>query len=229
MTSEAGGAVTLLVGAITLRLALTGDYKRYVKPGMGPLLVIAGLVLVLLGAAVVVQALRGSPAVDGADEDRGHEPERVGWLVLLPVLAVLLVAPPALGAFAVDRTSRIEVTGGALFDPLPVTDAPRALGVVEFLQRAADRDGASMAGATVELTGFVAGHEEQGFELARYTISCCAADAAAAVVSVADTRRAPGRDVWVRVTGAYRPGTTERPVLVASRVEEIPPPDDPYE
>ena len=148
MTSEAGGAVTLLVGAITLRLALTGDYKRYVKPGMGPLLVIAGLVLVLLGAAVVVQALRGSPAVDGADEDRGHEPERVGWLVLLPVLAVLLVAPPALGAFAVDRTSRIEVTGGALFDPLPVTDAPRALGVVEFLQRAADRDGASMAGAT---------------------------------------------------------------------------------
>ena len=162
MTSEAGGAITLLGGAITLRLALTGDYKRYVRPGMGPLLVIAGVILIALGLVVVVRALRPRPgaphhhdteqdhsAPDGEEDDDEHRPERVGWLVLAPVLAVLLVAPPALGAFAVNRTSRVEITGGALFDALPTTGANHQMTLVEFLQRAADRDGASMAGSTV--------------------------------------------------------------------------------
>ena len=129
---------------------------------------------------------------DGAHED--HEPERVGWLVLAPVLAVLLVAPPALGAFAVDRVSRVEVSAGTLFEPLEAGAEPRSMALLEFMQRAGDRDGQSFSGAMVELTGFVAGGDGPGFDLARYSIACCAADAAVAVVSVLDNGPAPARD-----------------------------------
>ena len=70
------------------------------------------------------------------------------------------------------------------------------MSLLEFVQRAADRDGASFSGTTVELTGFVAGAGPSGFDLARYSIACCAADAAVAVVAVAPEGRSgpvPGR------------------------------------
>jgi uncharacterized repeat protein (TIGR03943 family) len=239
VTREAGGAVTLLVGAITLRLALTGDFKRYVRPGMGPLLVAAGVVLVGVGLAVVVQSMRRRPArSDAGSHDHAaheshddHEPERVGWLVLAPVLAVLLVAPPALGAFAVDRVSRVRVTTGELFQPLAAEAEPHPMSLLEFMQRAADRDGASLSTTTIELTGFVAGEGPSGFDLARYSIACCAADAAVAVVAVVPESRiglVPDRDEWVRVIGTYESGS-EAPTIRAVSIEVVPPPDDPYE
>jgi uncharacterized repeat protein (TIGR03943 family) len=227
VTAEAGGAVSLLTGVIAVRLALTGDYKRYVRPGMGPLLALAGVAMVLLGLTVVVRSLRRRP--DWVAEEEEHQPERIGWLLLVPVLAVLLVAPPALGAFAVSRTATVRVETGQLFSPLPASATPHAMPIVELLQRAGDRDGASMAGTAVGLTGFVAGSRPEGFELARYSISCCAADAAAAVVSVATDGPAPSRDQWVTVTGVYRHGTADQPVVDATKVVEVAPPDDPYE
>jgi uncharacterized repeat protein (TIGR03943 family) len=145
------------------------------------------------------------------------------------VLAVILVAPPALGAFAVDRVSRVKVTTGALFDPMPADVAPRPMSLTEFVQRAGDRDGASLSGATVELTGFVAGTNGGGFELARYSIACCAGDAVVALVAVEDNGVPPPTDQWVRVTGAFRPGGADPPVLMATRVERVVVPDDPYE
>ena len=227
MTTEAGGAISLLTGAIAIRLALTGDFKRYVRPGMGPLLAVAGVVLVLLGFWVVVGSLRRRPEASAVADE--HPPERIGWLLLVPVLAVLLVAPPALGAFAISRTSTVHVETGKLFAPLPQDAPPHPLSLTELLQRADDRDGASLSGAVVELTGFVAGTRDDGFDLARYSISCCAADAAAAVVRVGTAHPAPQRDRWVTVTGTYRRGTAERPVVDATSVVEVATPNDPYE
>lgn len=73
--------------------------------------------------------------------------------------------------------------------------------LLEFGQRAFDRDGASFSGAAVQLTGFVAGAEDGGFRLARYQIACCAADAAPVVLRVVGIHGAPARDQWVTVTG----------------------------
>jgi uncharacterized repeat protein (TIGR03943 family) len=82
----------------------------------------------------------------------------------------------------------------------------------------------------VQLTGFVAGREADGFELARYQIACCAADAAPVVVVVRGTSgEPPGRDQWVTVTGTYRPGGGDFVEIVATSVVQIPTPDDPYE
>jgi uncharacterized repeat protein (TIGR03943 family) len=256
-SSPAGGTITLLTGAVLLRLTLTGTYQRYVRVGMGPWLAVAGVVIVALGLATLVRALRaqgrgagvpvdGDHADDHGDLDHDHDPDpdpdhdhgehgdRVGWLLLAPIAALLLVAPPTLGSYGVDRGAAVDITAGApTFDPLPAADAPAPMTLLEYDQRAFDHDGESFDGRTVQLTGFVA-DEGTPFRLARYQIACCAVDAAPVLVRVVGTAGAtPARDQWVVVTGTFRPSdgaeNGEIPDLAATSIVEIDPPEDPYE
>jgi uncharacterized repeat protein (TIGR03943 family) len=194
---------------------------------MGPLLAVAGLVVVVLGAVTIGRALRHEPTGEGHDHDGMP---RAGWLLLAPVAALLLVAPPALGSFGVGRGATIDVTAGApAFEPLS-EDAVVPMTLLEYNQRAAEHAGESFNDATVELTGFVVGADAEGFRLARYQIACCAADAAPIVVQVVGVHGdLPPRDAWVTVTGRFDMGGREVPRLVATGVTPIAPPDDPYE
>src|SRR5258705_275010 len=49
MNDEVGSATVLLVGALLVRLSVGGAYARYVRVGMGPWLLVAGILLALLG------------------------------------------------------------------------------------------------------------------------------------------------------------------------------------
>ena len=66
------------------------------------------------------------------------------------------------------------------------------------------------------------------FQLTRFVITCCVADATISYVTVVDAP--PGQvanDDWVRVTGTIYPLGSD--ILVdAETVVPIPPPDDPY-
>jgi uncharacterized repeat protein (TIGR03943 family) len=226
--TAAGGLISLLVGTVLLRLTLTGTYGRYVRLGMGPWLATAGVAVVVLGLVTLLPALRHTRPVDAHDHDR-RGGDRVGWLLLAPIAALLLVAPPTLGSYGVGRAAEVEIrSAGGVLDPLVPGAGPVPMTLLEFGQRAFDRDGASFNGAAVQLTGFVAGAEEGGFRLARYQIACCAADAAPVVARVVG-RDAPARDRWVTVTGVFRPGGGDVPELAATNVVEVPAPDDPYE
>jgi len=228
--TAAGGLISLLVGTVLLRLTLTGTYGRYVRLGMGPWLAIAGVAVIVVGLVTLLQSLRHAHQEDAHDHHRHGGDERVGWLLLAPIAALLLVAPPTLGSYGVDRGAIVDIRAGAgVLDPLVAGAEPTRMTLLEFGQRAFDRDGASFGGAAVQLTGFVAGAEEGGFRLARYQIACCAADAAPVVVRVVGGRRVPARDRWVTVTGVFRAGGGELPELAATNVVEIPAPDDPYE
>lgn len=227
--SAAGGLITLLVGTVLLRLTVQGTYSRYVRVGMGPWLLVAGLVVVALGLVTIVVALRRA---DGDDADaHGHGGgDRMGWLLLAPIAALLLVAPPTLGSFGVDRGARVDVrAGGQVLPPLRPGSGPVAMTLLEYGQRALDHDGASFNGAAVRLTGFVAGGDPGGFRLARYQIACCAADAVPVVLRVVGARQVPPRDQWVTVVGSYQPGDGTLPEVAASNVVPIRPPADPYE
>jgi uncharacterized repeat protein (TIGR03943 family) len=235
---EAGGTTTLLVGALLLRLAITGAHRRYVRPALGPWLIAAGVVLVVLGASALVGALRrGAQDHDAHDHDahdHGGAVERVGWVLLGPVVALLLIAPPALGSFAVDRVTRVDVASrSGTFSALPAGEATRPMSLLEFAQRAADGNGVSFNGAAVELTGFVTTADRgAGFRVARYQIACCAADAAATVVRVLGTSGSPPpRDQWVTISGTYVAGDDPdaEPQIEATSVQPIAPPEDPYE
>jgi uncharacterized repeat protein (TIGR03943 family) len=224
--SAAGGTITMLVGAVLLRLTVTDTYRRYVKGGLGLWLTIAGIAIVLLGLVTIVRAIRRSQP--GHEHDHGIG---VGWLLLAPIAALLLVAPPTLGSYGVGRAANVNIKAGAgVFKPLRRGAEPLELSLLEFSQRAYDHRGTSFNGAPVKLIGFVAGDVDGGFELARYTISCCAADAAPIVVRVLGTSGAPPtRDQWVSVTGTFKPGGGDIPDLIATSVAQIPAPEDPYE
>jgi hypothetical protein len=80
VTPVVGGTTLLLVGAMLIRLTVTDAYQRYVRIGMGPLLLIAGVLLAALGTVAVVRALRAGPDADADHTDHedhtghaGHE------------------------------------------------------------------------------------------------------------------------------------------------------------
>jgi uncharacterized repeat protein (TIGR03943 family) len=222
----------MLVGAVALRLTFTDTYRRYVQPGMGRWLVIAGIAVIAIGLVTLVQALRHAQPAEahGHDDEHAHG-VGVGWLLLAPIAALLLVAPPTLGRYGVDRAANVDVSAGkSVFRPLRQRNAPIQMTLLEYVERSFDHSGRSFNGVPVELTGFVAGAERGGFRLGRYQIACCAADATPVVVRVIGTSGTPPRDdQWVTVTGTFRSGGGELPALAATTVVEIPAPDDPYE
>jgi uncharacterized repeat protein (TIGR03943 family) len=241
--TAAGSTILLLIGTVLLRLTVSGTYRRYVRVGMGPWLAVAGVTVVVLGIVTLIYVLRrpdapadhaDHAAAEDVDEIDGREHAdriRIGWLLLAPIAALLLVAPPTLGSFGVSRSAAVNVhAGGAVFDPLPHGTNPVPMTLLEYGQRAFDRHGSSLAGATVELTGFISRLDNGGFQLARYQIACCAADAVPAIVIVEGVAgHPPRRDAWVKVTGAYVRGTGNLPRFSATSVVEIPVPSEPYE
>jgi uncharacterized repeat protein (TIGR03943 family) len=227
--TAAGGTISLLVGAVLLRLTVTDTFRRYIRPELGPWLFLSAVVVIALGVVTLIWALRRGPHDDPNAHD--HDGVGPGWLLLAPIAALLLVAPPTLGAYGVDRAAKVNIRAGkGVFKPLPRRGAPVQMTLLEFSQRAFERNGASFDGASVRLKGFVAEAERGGFQLARYQIACCAADAAPIVVRVSGTTGdPPSADQWVTVTGTFKPGGEEFPELAATSVMEIPAPEDPYE
>jgi uncharacterized repeat protein (TIGR03943 family) len=235
--TPAGGTLTALVGLLTLRLTLDGSYERYVRASMRPWLLVAGVALLVLGIVTLITGLRRQRAGVAEHEDEAdHEDEEhgvgVGWLLVAPVAALLLVAPPTLGSFGVDRALAVRVRAGhSSLPPLAASTRPVPMTLLEFTERSFDHDGASMRGAVISLTGFVAaGSTSTSFRLARYQIACCAADAAAAVVRVTGfSGTAPARDQWITVTGRATRPAGGYPVLVVTSMRSITAPEDPYE
>lgn len=243
MNREAQSVVVILLGGALLRISLTDAHLRYVKSGMQPWLVAAGAGIVALGLwTVLVEGfLHPAGAVapvssDGTDGvgPGGHGCPRVAWLLLLPVLGVFLVAPPALGAYAATR-------GGARHPP-PVSDThsralppgnPVTTTLTDYVARAVWEKGRTLSGRRVALTGFVIPGKDGAAYLSRMVISCCAADSYPVTVRITGMPPPSPRtaDVWVRVTGSYRPavGDTDLAVLAADSVTVVAAPRDAYE
>jgi uncharacterized repeat protein (TIGR03943 family) len=221
----------MLIGAVLLRLTVTDTYSRYVRPEMGVFLTIAGIFVIVLGLVTLLGSLRRGRMVVADDHDHDHDRVGVGWLLLAPIAALLLVAPPTLGSYGVGRAATVDVRSGApVFERLDRTAPPRPMTLLEFSQRAYDNDGSSFNSAAVQLTGFVAATGNRGFELARYQIACCAADAAPVVVRVVGiSGDPPVLDQWLTVTGTFKPGGVEIPELAATSLVEIEAPNEPYE
>ncbi|GAA1201717.1 TIGR03943 family putative permease subunit [Prauserella alba] len=246
MRRETQNVLLLLLGGALLKIAVTGDYLRYVRPAHQPWLFGAGVVMIVLAVVAIVRDVRAAAgeaggardgsarAADACAGEDGHEhTARSAWLIVVPVLAVLLVAPPALGADSVLRTRKNTEPGNTEFGPLPPGDVV-ALPVGEFVARAGWDERDSLDGRTVRLTGFVV-HTPEGPQLARLTMSCCAADAFAVRTGLTGGQAdLLPHDTWVEVTGRLVAAEDTRardyvPDLAVRTLREIPRPEEPYE
>jgi uncharacterized repeat protein (TIGR03943 family) len=239
---QAQAAVLFLLGAALLHAGFTDLYLRYVKAGLQPLLLLSGAVLIAAALATVWYEWRGRTKT-GHDEGVGHgdgdghvhrEP-RVSWLLVLPLLALILVAPPALGSYSAMRTgTALQQPYG--YDKLPAA-GPLHLTVVDYATRAVYDHGRSLKGRRLDVTGFVALDGAGHPYLVRMALNCCAADAQP--VKIALTGKIPPvlqPDKWLEVTGTYTARRTKDPVnngpipyLQVTEAKPVPVPKDPYD
>lgn len=220
-------AVLLIaVGAVAVRFGFSSAALAYLKPAFQPVLLIAGVVLVLLGG----HGLLRPPAAEAHGHGGHGDAPGVAWLLAVPLLVLLLVAPPALGSFAAGRQGPVASVSGSAFTELPpAREGAVDLGLRDFVTRALQDPDRSLDGVPVRVVGFVVPDEDgDGYLLSRFTVACCAADATAYTTRVTgDGGRAA--DTWVEVTGRWEPGDGEVPVLVADDVTVVPAPEEPYE
>ncbi|WP_167500032.1 TIGR03943 family putative permease subunit [Streptomyces malaysiensis] len=234
MNRKAQAIVLFLVGVAVLRAGFTDLYLRYVKAGLRPLLLAAGVVLIAAAVATVWYERRPRDAGD-ADGGHAHREPRVSWLLVLPLFALILVAPPALGSYTAMHTgTALQRPWG--FPDLPAGD-PLPLNVADYAGRAVYDHGRSLEHRRVEITGFVALDGHGAPYLVRMALNCCAADAQP--VKIGLTGRIPPvlqPDTWLQVIGTYTRKRTKDPVgggtipyLEVSRSRPVPAPRDPYD
>jgi uncharacterized repeat protein (TIGR03943 family) len=251
VSRDVGGVLLVLVGGAVLRISVGDVYLRYVKESLRPWLLVSGTILVLLGLLTLLDVWRASraepaptasapePDVELHGEEHhdhdDHGAPRAAWLLLLPVLAIFLIAPPALGAYSAERETAVVTAPASDSDvpPLPPGD-PVDLLLSDYASRAIWDDGRTLDGRTVSLTGFVSAAPDGGWYLTRLSLSCCAADAIATKITVKDAPYAPPSDTWVTVTGQWVPGggtqsETAIPWVKAISMDEVTVPKNPYE
>jgi uncharacterized repeat protein (TIGR03943 family) len=195
------------------------------------------------GTAAVADCLPDVEHAPAHSHDHGHShgAARSAWMLLMPVLAIFLIAPPALGADSVNRAGGRTVASEqrqdqvikTKFPPLPA-GAVVPMRMADVATRAAWDSTNSLDGRTLELTGFVV-HDAAGVYVARLVITCCAADAmpVKARLNGSDTQGLVD-DQWVTVTGQVRPNSAVPadnyvPVFDVATVKKIGTPSDPYE
>ncbi|MGH2693589.1 MAG: TIGR03943 family putative permease subunit [Actinomycetota bacterium] len=205
-------------------LWLTDEVTRYLGPRTY-WVVVFGAISLTVATIAHLPLVRRSGALGRA--------EVLGAVTLLiPIAVVVMVPRPELGSLAASR----KATGAA---PARVVYVPESSGEVSFREidlasRSADY-AATLGvseGIEVELQGFVSGGEEEpigAFKLARFYVSCCAADAIPYSVLVDPGSSSAGyeRDSWLRIDG-YLEQRGDVYVVVAERVRRTEEPSDPY-
>jgi putative membrane protein len=162
----------------------------------------------------------------------------ISWWVLgivaIPLALGILIPSRPLGSAAVEGNislNAVSAAGATTFSTDPLT-----WNVLDWL-RAFNRsdDINSFNGKQADVTGFVyreASFPDNQFMLARFTVSCCVADASAIGVPVIwDAADEFPADTWVRVQGAWQVGEFRGdtvPILQPILVEEIDQPEHPY-
>jgi len=227
--------ILALLGLFLLNKLWNGTVLWYINSRFLPLTVIGAFGLLWL-AQVRLANLQST----GEAEQTHHEssPSTWGLLVLtLPILLGVLIPPAPLGASAVANR------GFAAMAPARAGGSPAQLEILPADRTVLDwvrafnfaADPTAYVGEPADVIGFVY-HDPRlaagEFLLARFTLTCCVADAAAIGMIVRWPAAAElATNGWVRVQGPVQLGELEgrrMPVIGAQSVEAVPPPDQPY-
>jgi putative membrane protein len=247
MSREAENTLLLLVGIATAMITIGGAFTRYVKPSMLPWLgltaaVVIGLALVAMAVDIRRGVAHGDHGDHGDHENPGPHGDHthrgsVAWLLLLPIVVLIFIAPPALRpqAFPPSVTAVSTDVLRREFPPIPDGRAPE-VAVPEVMVRAAQDTAGTLDNRLITVVGFTL-READGVDLGRVAIVCCAADARLARIhlrgpAAAEAAALPD-ETWVRVEGTVITGSadgdsTSIPTLEVAKVTPIDEPANTY-
>jgi uncharacterized repeat protein (TIGR03943 family) len=230
----AQAVMLFLLGGAVIRAGFTGLYLRYVKAGLRPLLLGAGIVLIVSAFVTVWYELRRR-RTSQERADHAHREPGISWLLALPLLALILIAPPALGSYSAGHTGTVLPRPPG-FPTLPAGD-PLPLTVADYAGRAVYDHGRSLGDRRIKITGFIALDRGGAFYLTRMVLNCCAADAQPVKVGLSgQVPPVMQPDTWFDVIGTYTGKQAKDPVnggvipyINVSQARPVPAPHDPYE
>jgi uncharacterized repeat protein (TIGR03943 family) len=233
---EAQATIMFLLGGALVRAGSTNLFLRYVKPGSRPLLLGAGIVLII--TAIITIWYEWRPQATDHDQhshEHGHREPRTSWLMVLPLLALILVSPPALGSYSAGRIG--TALQPAMVSPTVPAGDPVQLSVVDYAGHAVYDHGRSLTNRRIELSGFITPGPGATIYLTRMVLNCCAADAWP--VKIALTGHVPPivqPDSWLEVIGTYTSEQTKDPLnnrpipyINVTQAKPVPAPANPYD
>jgi putative membrane protein len=241
----------LFLGLYMLDNMLTGRIWLYINERFGWLSWIGTGILLAIGIIGVFDLLReGREEHDPEHHDHDHAHEHghdhgtaPSWpklaLVGLPLLMGVLIPARPLGASAIGSngvsTNFSAIQGSGSSTQLAV--APTERNVLDWVRAFNGSDNVQkFSGQQADLVGFVYRDirfkDASQFMVARFTISCCVADATAlgVIVQWPDAPRL-AQDSWVHVKGKFQVqnfDSQQTPILVAETVDPTSQPEHPY-
>ena len=233
MRRETQNILLVLLGGALLKISFSGLYLRYVQKGLLPLLIAAGTIMIGLAVFAIVRDVRRGKAVDEDGHEHSHS-SRSTWLMLLPVMAVFLISPPALGGDVVSSAADTNQTQRSrnLLGDLPSGEVI-PLSMTEFVTRTAWDESGTLDNRRVKLTGFLTRAEGSTY-VARLAISCCAADARPLKVKLTGDVPSLPDEHWVELTGKVVPKSASEknswvPSFTVESSASVAEPVEPYE
>jgi len=235
--------ILLCLGVYGAFLLLSGNLAHYINMRFAWLTGIAVLLFLLLGGMSLYVLLKGKPpATYTPNSDYDHT--GLNWTSLffaaIPLFLAILIPSRPLGVEA--------VSGGVSLNPVGVgsaeafTQDPLTRNILDWLRVFNDAPTpAALNGEQVDVVGFVyrePGYGETQFMVARFSISCCVADAFAIGIPVdisqiseqiADLDLRDG--TWIRVQGALQAGQfdgNQVPIIQPTQIEAVDEPPSPY-
>jgi len=215
------------MGVYLTLLMLTGNLDNYINLRFAWLVVVGALLFFLLGLVNLHSCLRPQAKA------HSHQHYQISWDIILvlafPLLLAILIPSRALGVEAVN--------GGVSLSPVgvsSVTRSPLDRNILDWL-REFDRAAtpAQLNSSPVDVIGFVYReplHPDDGFMIARFTLSCCVADAFPIGMPVMAAGEYEAGE-WLRVQGQLKAmafGADFLPVVLAEAVERVDEPRQPY-
>lgn len=222
-----------MIGARTARIVTVGAWSAFfwvvwLSGDAGRYLGERTLWVVPFGALATALALIGLLLQRGPTDRPLHPREGLGMLVLLtPILFVLAVPNPDLGASAAER--RVigpETAARQVAHRSPIS----GISYAHIMAASVHPQPGVVPGVRVRLKGFAMrrpGTRPGLFQVGRFEINCCIADATALAVTVDPPARIPDEDQWIIVTGALARRGGEL-IVDAEKIQLIKPPKRPY-
>lgn len=236
MSREAENALLLLVGVATAMITIGGAYTRYVKASLLPWLAVTAVIVIALALVSMAADIRRGSAPDDGHDGHSHRAS-IAWLLLVPIVVLIFVTPPALrpGAAAPKVTAMSTEVLRRPFPALPDGRAPE-VSVPDVMIRAAQDTAGTLNDRLITVIGFTL-RETDGVDLGRVMIICCAADAQLARIHLrgpaTSALRGYPEETWLRVEGTVVPGeangdSTSKPTLQVQSATRIEAPANTY-